>query len=518
MVYLAIVYHMHQPYYKNLLNNQTDMPWVRLHGIKDYLDMLLLVQRFPKVHLTINMVPSLMEQIDDYEKGLVKDRFLDISAKPAAELNQQEKDFVINNFFMINKERVIARYPRYYELYFMKETQQHFSAQDVLDLQVWFNLAWFDPMFTEDMPELRKVMRKARFFNEQDKKTVLKAQLDILKQILPAYRKAIAEKQVEITVTPYYHPILPLLYNTRLQLEANLKSTLPPVTFSYPEDARQQINMAVEYFKNKFGVPPVGMWPSEESVCEHIVPYLMQAGIKWIVTDEAILFKSLKRKRRDTRLLYQPHVLHREEGDLNIIFRDRNLSDLIGFVYPNWLAQDAVNDFMGHIENISKAYKGKDVFVAIALDGENAWEYYKNDGHDFLETLYQRLSDAPFVQAVTPSEYFEKHPPTAQIKRLSAGSWIYGEFSKWINNPYKNKGWEYLTYARQALQRQIDEKQPVSDLTWKQMHVAEGSDWYWWLGEDYPGYFDSLFRMHLSNFYTMLGRDVPDYLKRPISP
>jgi alpha-amylase/alpha-mannosidase (GH57 family) len=255
------------------------------------------------------------------------------------------------------------------------------------------------------------------------------------------------------------------------------------------------------------------MWPSEESVCEHILPYIIQAGINWIVTDEAILFKSLKKKVRDTKLLYQPHLLKRKDGDLNIFFRDRNLSDLIGFVYYNLKAADAADDFMRHMENIAKAFNDEDILVTVAMDGENAWEYYVNDGHDFLEALYERLSNAKFLKTVTPSEYLKIHAPKFQIKRLAAGSWIYGNFGKWIGNPTKVKAWEWLTEARGELEKIKDNNTGIDlVLAWKQIYILEGSDWFWWAGEDPEGSFDRLFRTHLKNFYTIINKNIPEYL------
>jgi len=509
---------MHQPYYKNLLTDQTDFPWVRLHGTKDYLDMVKMLAGYPKIHQTFNLVPGLIEQIDDYIDGRVKDKFLEHSYKPAAGLSDQERSFILNNFFMINKEKVISWIPRYYELFLNKQANRSFNTQDILDLQVWFNLAWIDPMFRENIPELHKITAKGRFFSEEDKRVVLKKQTEILEDIIPAYRDFMENGQVEVILSPFYHPILPLLQNTRIAREANIKSTLPLAVFSYPQDARSQVELGIRLYKDKFGTAPAGMWPSEESVCEHIVPLFIESGIKWIVTDEGILFKSLRKKERDTRLLYQPHLLKREEGELTVIFRDRNLSDLLGFVYPNWDAKDAVNDFMHHLDNIAQAFKNKDILIAIAMDGENAWEYYTNDGHDFLEMLYQRLSDSPDIRTVTVGEYLKEHPAKKEIHRLAAGSWIYGEFSKWINNPYKNRGWDYLAIARRQLQEMLDEGKPVSEMAWKQMRILEGSDWFWWLGEDYPGYFDRLYRMHLRNFYALIDKEIPEYLNHPIAP
>ena len=518
MLYLAIIYHMHQPYYKNLLTSETEFPWVRLHGIKDYLDMILMLDKFPGVKLNVNLVPSLMEQIADYTNGTVKDRFLELSYKKAAELTDGEKEFIGETFFMINREKVIARMPRYYELFLYRQARKRFTVQDYLDLQVCFALAWFDPYFRETVPVLREAVEKGRFYTEEDKRAVLDVQLEIIEEILPGYKRAMDMKQVEVTVSPYYHPILPLLTDTRIQLEANPNSVLPQKVFAYPQDALAQINSGVELYKNNFGRLPEGMWPSEMSVSEQILPALIQSGVKWIVTDESILFKSLRCPRRDAKLLYQAYALKRDAGTLNIVFRDRNLSDLIGFNYYNWRPEDAAADLMKHLENIQAASKGDDKLVTIAMDGENAWEYFLNDGHDFLEAWYKLLSESRVIKTVALGEHLRDNPPRRSIKHLAAGSWIYGEFSKWINNPYKNKGWEYLIEARRELQLLVDQGAAVPPAAWKQMYILEGSDWYWWLGEDYPGYFDRLFRMHLANFYTIIGKKIPEYVKRPIVP
>ncbi|MFA5411649.1 MAG: glycoside hydrolase family 57 protein [Candidatus Omnitrophota bacterium] len=517
MLYLALIFHMHQPYYKNLLTQEADVPWVRLHGTKDYLDMVKILENYPLIRQTFNLVPSLVEQIEDYTERTLKDKFLELSYKSASELTPAEKTFVLEKFFMIDKEKVISLSPRYYELYFKKLAKKEFDEQDYLDLQVWFNLSWIDPYFRENYPELKQVVRKGRFFSEEDKRLCLDKQIQILEEIIPAYKKFMQASQIEITPSPYYHPILPLLYNSKTAKEANPRTILPKINFSYPQDAQYQTEAAVKFYEQRFGVKPKGMWPSEEGVSEHILPFIIQAGINWIVTDEALLFKSLKMKKRDTRLLYQPFLLKRREGNLNVVFRDRNLSDLIGFVYHRWKAKDAVADFLKHLENISAFYKEKDVLVTVAMDGENAWEYYTNDGHDFLELLYQRLSEADFVKTTTVSEYLNNHPAVREIKRLASGSWIYADFGKWIGNPYKVKAWECLAIARKELEQVAQQSNTEHELAWKQMHVLEGSDWFWWYGEDHAD-FDKLFRMHLSNFYTLIGKDTPDYLKRPLSP
>ncbi len=517
MLYLAFIFHMHQPYYKDLLTQEAALPWVRLHGVKDYLDMVKILEKYPLIRQTFNIVPSLFEQIEDYTNRNIKDKFFELSYKEASSLTGEEKSFILENFFSINKDTVIATFPRYFELYFKRENQKDFNTQDYLDLQAWFNLAWIDPYFRNSIPELKKVVAKARFFTEEEKHTVLDKQVEILEDIIPTYRNFMALGQIEVSVTPYYHPIMPLLFNTNIAREANKNSSLPKIGFSFPEDAKAQIYEAVKFYQERFGVAPCGMWPSEEAVSEHILPFIINSGINWIVTDEAILFKSLRLKKREGRVLYQPYLLERKDGNLNIVFRDRNLSDLIGFIYHRWKAEVAVTDFMKHLENIALEFPKEDTLVTIAMDGENAWEYFANDGHDFLELLYQRLSEATFVKTTTVSEYIKNHPARNKIRRLAAGSWIYGEFSKWINNPFKNKAWEYLSIARKLLEEMRSKKQGIPDLAWKQIHIAEGSDWFWWYGDNQMD-FDRLFRRHLANFYTILGKDIPEYLKKPLTP
>ncbi len=507
---------MHQPYYKNLLTHETAAPWVRLHGTKDYLDMVKMLEKFPAINLTFNFVPSLIEQVLDYANGQIKDQWLELSYKPAAQLSAEDKRFILERFFSISRDNVICRSPRYFQLILKKEQNQEFNTQDFLDLQVWFNLSWIDPYFRKERPQLKAIVDKGRFYTEKEKKAVLDAQIGILKEIMPYYKKIVSNHQVEFTFTPFYHPILPLLYNTNIAREVNLRATLPNVQFSYPQDAKAQIQAAVDFFKEKFGFTAAGMWPSEEAVSEHVIPFMIQSGINWIVCDEGILFKSLKKKKRDTRLLYQPHVLKRKDGTLNVVFRDRNLSDLIGFTYYHLSAKDAVNNFMEHLKNINQSFNQQDILVTVAMDGENAWEYYLNDGHDFLEQLYQRLSESDFVKTITVKDYLASHPPKNQIRRISAGSWIYTDFFKWINNPFKNKAWEYLAQARKGLD---DSKLQLDDakrkLAYRQIYIAEGSDWFWWYGEKNRD-FDSLFRMHLRNFYTLIEKEPPTYLNTPL--
>ena len=522
MLHLAIVYHMHQPYYKNLLTGQIDTPWVRLHGIKDYLDMLLILKDFPEIRLTFNLTPCLIEQIEEYAQGSIQDKYLSLSYKPTEELTEEDKQFILNNFFSLYVEYGIAVHPRYYQLYLKRQSQGKFDTQDLRDLQAWFNLAWFDPYFRKSLSELKTLVDKGRFFSEEEKQVCLDKQFEILERIIPVYKEFMDAGQIEVITNPYYHPILPLLFNSKIAKEANPKAELPRRIFNFPQDAQTQIQTAIRLYQERFNRLPGGMWPSEEAVSEHILNLFIQSGINWIITDEAILFKSLGKKKRAPACLYKPHQLKRKEGAINIVFRDRNLSDLISFVYHRLDAKKAVDDFLHHLNNIDKHFKEKDPLVVIALDGENAWEYYKNDGWDFLTLLYQKLSTCDFLRTTTISEFISKSPPEDNLSYLKPGSWVDGNFNKWIGSKPKNKAWELLVKAREELGHIAgsDRQAALGDKlnqAWKQIQIAEGSDWFWWCGDTDDKTFDQLFRMHLSNLYHFLDKPVPEQLNKNIT-
>lgn len=511
MLYLAFIWHMHQPYYIDLLTGQANLPWVRLHGIKDYLDMVIILEKYPKIHQTFNLVPSLLEQIKSLLNKTTKDKFFILSEKKAEELTIQEKQFIIENFFAADAQKILAIHPRYYQLYLKAKDKKEFNNQDILDLQVWLNLSWFDPYFREDINELNLLTKKARFFSEEDKQIILKKQREILEKIIPSYKDYSQRGQIEISVSPFYHPILPLLYNSKIAKESNKNTPLPGETFNYPIDCNWHIKEAVRSYTEDFGRQPLGMWPSEQAVSQHIISLLLENGINWIVTDEAILLKTLKRRKRKPEDIYKAYTLQGTNASLNILFRDKNLSDLIGFVYQYWDTEKSVDDFMNHLGNINKYFKKNDCLVAVALDGENAWEYYRNDGRDFLNLLYTKISESEFIKSVTVSQYLAMKPQTVKLKKIASGSWINGDFSKWIGNPAKNKAWELLIEARKLL----DKIENPPELAWKQIHILEGSDWFWWYG-DRQKQFDELFRMHLKNFYKIINQIPSIDLEKPL--
>ena len=372
-LHIAFLWHMHQPYYLDPLSNKFVMPWVRLHGIKDYYDMVAILEDYPSIHQTINMVPSLIEQILKYTDSGADDEYMDLTLKPAADLTVQDKLFILQNFFFLQWDNMLFVYPRYRDLLekrgyepapqALERACRRFTTQDFLDLQVWFNLSWFDPMFKESDPLLKHLLEKGRDFSEEEKGELIKRQIEVLRMIIPEYKKMMERGQIEVTTSPYYHPILPLLCDTEVARVALPGLMLPKKKFRHPEDAKTQIERAVSYHKEIFGVPPKGMWPSEGSVSEESLSLIAGAGIKWIATDEEILAKSLdihlhRGLSGDDGIpeaLYKPYYVEKQGAKISMIFRDHQLSDLIGFVYSKWDSKKAVEDLIERLHQIRQA-------------------------------------------------------------------------------------------------------------------------------------------------------------------
>jgi alpha-amylase/alpha-mannosidase (GH57 family) len=527
-LYLAFIWHMHQPYYRDLLTGECMMPWVRLHATKDYLDMVKLLGEFPSLHQTFNLVPSLLDQLQAYlPPNNHTDAFLDLSRKPASDLTEEEKGFLLAWFFLANWDHMVKPHPRYHDLLIRRGTTKPFKSQDYADLQVWFNLVWIDPWLRRQDPQLASLEAKGERFTEADKQLVLGKQLELIAQILPTYQAAQAGGQVELATSPYYHPIIPLLCDIRSAHAVLPHLPLPERPFRHPEDAQWHVGQALKRHEEIFGVRPTGMWPPEGGVSEALIALALEAGLRWIATDEEILWRTLK-TARDPSLLYRPHAVTRHGQSLAVLFRDRELSDLLGFVYNQWDADLAVKNFMGRLHAIHQQVRdpSSPALLTIALDGENAWEHYPQDGHPFLRALYGALASDERIRAVTVSEFLDRFPPdrSSSLPELCAGSWIDGNFSTWVGHPEKNTAWAYLSKARDALTSETASTAGREALSnaWRSFYVAEGSDWMWWYGDTHYSSqqeeFDRLFRTHLENVYRFLGQPPPDELNTPIKP
>ncbi|MBZ0158144.1 MAG: glycoside hydrolase [Alphaproteobacteria bacterium] len=534
-LHIAFLWHMHQPYYKDPFTGVYRLPWVRLHGIKDYLDMLKILEEFPPIHQTFNLVPSLLEQLTDYLENGATDRYLDLTLKHPSALTEHEKMFIIENFFLANWDNMIKPLPRYYELLVKRgfrftrgdliRVSRYFSESDIMDLQVLFNLTWIDPLFRNSDPFLRELMEKQRDFTEEEKRLLIEKQFAILKQIIPAYKRMGQSGQIELSVTPFYHPILPLLWDTDTARIAMPQVRLPRRRFSHPEDAVRQIRMGLDYFEKLFGYRPSGMWPSEGSVSEDVVRAAGREGIRWMASDEEVLSRSMGRAFRspeghliDAPALYRPHQF----DGVSLFFRDHKLSDLIGFTYSGWNAQRAVDDFMGKLVQIRNTLpRDRTYVVPVILDGENAWEYYSNDGQDFLRCLYAALSCDSRFRTVTLSEFLREQGPGDGLSRLHPGSWINANFGVWLGHEEDNLAWDYLAQTREDLEA-FAAAHPDRDLTeaWNAVFAAEGSDWNWWYGDEHTtetqADFDELFRSHLMKVYKAMGKEIPPHLYVPI--
>ena len=536
-IYLAFLWHQHQPMYKNPSTNSYELPWVRLHATKDYYDMVAVLDDFPKVKANFNLVPSLLLQLEEYSSGKARDKFLDLTLKDASSLNDDEKVFILMNFFMANWDNMIFPYNRYLQLLEkrgrhtteaeIRKTLNYFKTEDFRDLQVWFNLTWMDPYWRRTDEFINSLYDKERDFTEEDKQKLVAKQLEICGKVVEKHKEAQDRGQIEVSVTPFYHPILPLLCDTNAAHQSTPYMILPEERFMHPEDANWHITNAVNYYEKLFGNKPSGMWPSEGSVSNDMAELVADAGIKWIATDEAVLFNSSREINGNRKFLFRPFRVQVNGKDLNIVFRDHGLSDAIGFVYSKWNANDAAADFVNKIRNIA-SYVGDDYdapLVSVILDGENCWEYYKNDGWDFLQALYEQLSNDQVIETVKISDYLNRFPPKNTLHELTAGSWINGNFGIWIGHSEDNLSWDYLSMTRNFL---VDflEKNPgfkgskQEQDAWNTLYAAEGSDWNWWYGADHSSsndaVFDFIYRQHLIKVYECMGQKPPDILYKSI--
>ncbi len=540
---VVLLWHMHQPYYKNLVTGEYRMPWVRLHASKDYYGMVKLLDEFPKVHQNFNLVPSLVAQIEDYAAGTVRAPFYEIAAKPATELTADDKRFALSYFFQANVTQMIGRYPRYRDLYERfrgagedpARAESGFTTRDYADLQVLSQLAWLDEYFLEQ-PDVKELIKKGEGYSAQDQQFLLQKQREVIKAVLPAYRNAVAKGSIEISPTPYYHPILPLLCNTDIGEVSSPGLPLPQFQFRRPEDAEEQIRRALDSHERTFGVRPKGMWPSEGSVSEEVLALAARNGVNWMATDEGVLGRSLNvqfHRDGDGRLsgdaaerLYKVYRYEKSDTKIHLVFRDHRISDLIGFVYANMAARDAATHLLRSIKQAAEPVlkKGSDAVVSIILDGENAWEGYRENGRDFLRFFYDGLSKDPGVQACTISEAIALSNPkqVGQLKSLVPGSWINANFNVWIGAKEDNRAWDYLYDAREYYEEHAATASPEQrKLAYEELLIAEGSDWNWWYGPEHHSAndrdFDELYRAHLSNVYQALGGEPPDYLAQPIA-
>ena len=538
---VILLWHQHQPFYKDLVTGEYRLPWVRLHALKDYYGMVKLLDEFPNVHQNFNLVPSLVAQIQDYVAGTAQDPFQEVASKPAKDLTENERRFALQYLFQANPQNLIGRYPRYKELWerFREHGNQpdraerYFQPQDFTDLQVLSQIAWFDEFFLEEK-DIAALVRKGHNYSLDDQKFVIARERELLARVLPAHAAAAEKGSIEISATPFYHPILPLLCDTSAGAVSTPGLPLPQNRFRHPEDAREQLRRGLDLHQQVFGVRPKGVWPSEGSVSEEALAIAHSLGVQWMATDEGVLGRSTGlffardgNGRLPGHLAEQLYNIYRYENGstaMHLVFRDHTLSDLIGFVYSGMPPADAARHLINNIKDAAKPVldKGRDAVVSIILDGENAWEYYPKSGREFLRRFYDGLQREPGLEAVTMSEAIARHQDFGQLNSLVPGSWINANFNVWIGAPEDNRAWDYLHHARDYYASNAARASEAQrQLAFDEILIAEGSDWNWWYGPEHHSAndrdFDELYRKHLSNVYQALGATAPDYLAQPIT-
>ncbi|MBI2677453.1 MAG: glycoside hydrolase [Candidatus Koribacter versatilis] len=538
---VVFLWHMHQPFYKDLVTGEYRLPWVRMHALKDYYGMVKLLDEFPSVHQTFNLVPSLIQQIQDYVAGTARDPFLEVAAKPAADLTEEERRFALTYLFQANETNLMGRYRRYRELWEKLKNsgsdaaraERYFTSQDVTDLQVLSQLAWFDEFFLEE-PDTAALIRKGSGFSSEDREHVVAKQRELLGRVVPAYASAAQRGGIEVSTSPFYHPILPLVCDTDAGRVSSPGLAVPTQRFQHPEDAREQLLRGIELHEKTFGVRPRGAWPSEGSVSDEVMRIAHELGLKWMATDEGVLARSLGVNfTRDgsgglqpeaAGKLYSPWRFEQPGAQMDLLFRDHSLSDLIGFVYSGMAAKEAAGHFIHSIRKAAQPIveSGRDATISIIVDGENAWEYYPESGRDFLRFVYDELARDPQLEPVTVAEAIARQGEPPVLKALVPGSWINANFNVWIGAPEDNKAWDYLAAARERFAESEATVTPAQRaLAYEELLIAEGSDWNWWYGPEHHSAndrdFDELYRKHLSNVYHALGQAPPDYLAQPIA-
>ncbi len=528
-IYLCFHWHMHQPFYKDLVTGEYCLPWTRMHALKDYYGMVKILEEFPEVRQTFNLVPSLVVQLEEYARGEARDPFLEAAVTPAEKLGDEQRLFILQYFFQANRDRLIYRYPRYRELYERwiesgadpKRAIHYFSTRDYRDLQVLSQLSWFDEEFLDHDAEARALVERGSDYSLDHQQVMARKQLEILQAAGDAYRAAAARGQIEISTTPFYHPILPLLCDSEIAAAAHPGVALPR-RFQRPEDAREQLRRAREFIADRFGSPPAGLWPSEGSVSDEALGLAAEAGFRWAATDQGVLEKTLQAGCTGSGgRLYQPFVWERNGQSIALIFRDHFLSDLIGFVFSRLRPEEAADDFMRRLAAIGEPFlaAGRDALIPIILDGENAWEYYDRNGRPFLRALYARIQNDARFRAVTVSEAIARLP-AERLGGIAPGSWINANFDIWIGAEEDNQAWNLLWEARQFYDRATAASPEARELAFQELLIAEGSDWCWWYGPEHASAnrleFDQLYRNHLANVYRVLGSEPPEELARPI--
>jgi alpha-amylase/alpha-mannosidase (GH57 family) len=532
---LVLCWHMHQPEYRDLHSGEFILPWTYLHVIKDYVDMAAHLEAVPEAKAVVNFAPILLEQIEAYANQVsgylthgrpLTDHLLAALVDSNLPEDPEARLLLIRNCMRANRERQVDRYPAFKKLVEIAQwLEQHYEAlfyvnsQYMSDMLVWYHLAWMGETVKLTDNRIKHLIEKSIGYTLHDRHQILEVIGELLANIVYRYKKLARKGQVELSVTPYAHPILPLLLDLKSAHEAMPHAPLPELDV-YPggeERAVWHIEKGIQTFKRFFGFKPKGVWPAEGAVSQQALKMLGGYGFKWAASGGAVLNHSLDQPEN-----HRPSGIHHpfklKKTGIACFFRDDGLSDRIGFEYSKWHADDAVADLIHHLQTIAD-HENKDSVVSIIMDGENAWEYFPYNGYYFLRGLYERLAGHPDIELTTFSECLKNKAAVKPLSKLLAGSWVYGTFSTWIGSTDKNRGWDMLGDVKKAFDRAVDEGR-LSESRLKQaelqLAVCEGSDWFWWFGDYNPEYavssFEKQYRLNLTNLYQLLGEEPPPYL------
>lgn len=535
---IAFYWHMHQPVYQLTLNGDYLMPWVRLHAVKDYLDMALWAKKFEKLKLNFNFVPALLDAIIDYAENNAHDIHSRLTITPEEKLNKEDKIFILNNFFDSNYQTMILPNDEYHRLYQIIQVNgtnntDIFSNQEYADIMALFNLAWIDPSFKTGNQELKRLIKKGKNYTLEDRIEIIDIQRDIIKKIIPTLKKLISKNKIEITTSPYYHPILPVLLDYKT-IKKNAPSDDEILNLKTELDARLQTEMALDRVEEIFGKRPKGIWPSEQCINGKTLEMLSNLGVEWSISDEGILASSInfefvhdfKGYLKEPYHLLKSYQYKTKNSDIKMIFRDSTAHNLISFEYPHHNPIATANDLYDRIKVMQSkilSSPDKDHLLTIALDGENCWENYLEDGASFLKTLYTLITEDETLETVLISDYLEHTKEHKVLNKIASGSWFNKNFKLWIDEPVKDLAWTYLKRVRQDFSEFVKREplNPNIEQARRELFICEGSDWFWWYGEpNYSGrdnIFDFIFRTRLKNIYRYLDLDTPKYLDEPIT-
>ncbi len=533
---LILCWHMHQPDYRDHTTGEFALPWTYLHAIKDYTDMAWYLEHTDGAKAVFNFVPILLDQLEDYTDQFATGKFRDLLLRSLAmpelsALTYTDQEKILQSCYRCNQATMIDYYPAYRRLQEIVENFAddsevvYLSPQYFADLLMWYHLTWLGETVRRGDARINLWLKQGTQFSVADRQALLALIGDLIAGLIPRYRALQESGRIEISTTPHYHPIAPLLLDF-----ASARDSWPDVALpncgNYP-DGEKRLAFHVESARTshsaRFGAVPQGIWPAEGGLSSAAAEVFSRNGFQWTASGEAVLRHSLGDAAVDReRYLYRPYRIAAGKHAITGFFRDDRLSDKIGFEYAKWLGDDAALDFLRELEGIAdRAPGGETPIVSIIMDGENAWEYYPYNGFYFLLEMYSLLASHPRIRLTTFAEVVQRGG-AATLENICAGSWVYGTFSTWIGERAKNRAWELLCTAKQAYDLHVgalaEGERPAAE---RQMASCEASDWFWWPGDYNPSAsvksFDDLYRRNLANLYVLLKQPVPENLSHPLS-